>query len=57
MFVGKALPANIRLRSKDLLGTSTVAYYRNPYITTIKSFIEQGTRTMKNLAKMMKPLL
>jgi hypothetical protein len=39
MFVAKALPTNIRLGSKDLLGTSTVAYYRNPYITTIKSFI------------------
>jgi hypothetical protein len=34
-----ALPANIRLGWKGLLGTNTQAYYENPYITAVKSFI------------------
>jgi hypothetical protein len=52
MFVGKAraplvfpdlaLPANIRLGWKGLPGTNTLAYYKNPLITAVKSFIVQA---------------
>ncbi len=38
-----ALPANIRLGWKGLPGTNTLAYYENPQITTVKSFIVQAT--------------
>ena len=34
-----ALPANIRQGWKGLLGTNTLAYYENLYITAVKSFI------------------
>jgi hypothetical protein len=34
-----ALFANIRLVSKDLPGTNTIAYYKHSLITTVKSFI------------------
>ncbi len=37
-----ALPANIRLGWKGLSGTNTLAYYENPYITAVKSFIVQA---------------
>jgi hypothetical protein len=34
-----ALPANIRLGWKYLPGANILAYYKNPQITTVKSFI------------------
>jgi hypothetical protein len=34
-----ALPTNIKLGKKGLPGTNTIAYYKNPQITTVKSFI------------------
>ncbi len=34
-----ALPTNIRLGWKDFPGTNTLAYYENPLITGLKSFI------------------
>ncbi len=37
-----ALPANIKLSWKGLPGTNTLAYYENPQITTVKSFIVQA---------------
>ena len=33
------LPANIRLSWKSLPGSNTLAYYENPLITAVKSFI------------------
>ncbi len=32
-------PTNIRLGWKSLPGTNTLASYKNPYITAVKSFI------------------
>ncbi len=37
-----ALPTSIRLGWKSLPGTNTLAYYENPYITAVKSFIVQA---------------
>jgi hypothetical protein len=37
-----ALPANIKLGWKGLPDTNTLVYYKNPKITTIKSFIVQA---------------
>jgi hypothetical protein len=37
-----ASPTNIRLSWKGLPGTNTLAYYKNPLITVIKSFIVQA---------------
>jgi hypothetical protein len=37
-----ALPANIRLGWKGLPETNTLAYYNNPLITDVKSFIVQA---------------
>jgi hypothetical protein len=37
-----ALPANIGLGWKSLPGTNTLAYYENPYITPVISFIVQA---------------
>jgi hypothetical protein len=37
-----ALPENTRLGQKGLLGTNTVAYYGNPSITGVISFLAQG---------------
>ncbi len=37
-----ALPANIRLGWKDSPRTNILAYYENPYITAVKSFIVQA---------------
>jgi hypothetical protein len=34
-----ASPTNIRLGWKGLPGTNTLAYFKNPKITTVKSFI------------------
>jgi hypothetical protein len=34
-----ASPLNIRLGWKDLSGANSVAYYENPKITAVKSFI------------------
>jgi hypothetical protein len=36
------LPTNIRLGWKSLPGTNTLAYYKNPQITAVISFIVQG---------------
>ena len=36
-----ALPANIRLGWRGLPGSNTLAYYENPLIPTVKSFIVQ----------------
>ncbi len=63
MFVGKArglpewstflaLIQNIRLGWKDLPGTNTLAYYKNPLITAVKSFIVQapgGAAMLRNI--------
>jgi hypothetical protein len=35
-------PTNLRLGWKGLPGASTLAYYENPYITAVKSFIVLG---------------
>jgi hypothetical protein len=40
--VEPALPADIRLGWKGLPGTYTLAYYENPKITAVKSFIVQA---------------
>ncbi len=37
-----ALPTNIRLSWKGLPRTKTLAYYVNPYIMSVKSFIAQA---------------
>jgi len=37
--VSSASPVNIRLGWKGLPGLNTLAYYENPYITTVKSLI------------------
>ncbi len=37
-----ALPENIRLGLKGLPETNTLAYFKNPLITTVKSFIVQA---------------
>jgi hypothetical protein len=38
----KASPANIRLSWKGLPGTKTIAYYENPLIKAVKSFLVQA---------------
>ncbi len=35
-WVGSDLPANIRLGWTGLTGTNSLAYYKNPQITTVK---------------------
>jgi hypothetical protein len=44
-----ASPPNIILGCKGFPGTNALAYYENPYITTVKSFIVQapGVRVIK----------
>jgi hypothetical protein len=37
-----ALPTNIRVSWKGLPGTNNPAYYENPEITAVKSFITQA---------------
>jgi hypothetical protein len=37
-----ALPSNIRLGWKGLLGANTLTYYNNPKIAAVKSFIVQA---------------
>jgi hypothetical protein len=37
-----ALPINIRLGWRGLPETNALAYYENPYITAVKSFIVQA---------------
>jgi hypothetical protein len=41
-----ASPTNIRLGWKGLPGTNTLAYYENPLIMTVKSFIVQAPRVV-----------
>ncbi len=38
-----ALPTNIRLGRKGLPGTNASAYYKNSYVTPVKSFITLAT--------------
>ncbi len=37
-----ALPTNIRLGWKGFPGRNTLVYYKNPLITSVKSFIVQA---------------
>ncbi len=46
MFVGEALPANIRLGWRGFPGTNTLAYDENPKFTAVKSFIVQAPDQM-----------
>ncbi len=52
--LGKALasPAHIRLGWKGLSGTNTLAYYKNLYFMTVKSFIVQapGSKIIKHFS-------
>jgi len=42
-------PTKIRLGSKGLPWTNTLAYYENPYITAVKKFYSTGPRIFKPL--------
>ncbi len=53
VFVGKALPAHTRLGWEGLPVTNTLAYYGNPQITAVMSFMIQAqgcvfTKNLKN---------
>ncbi len=43
-----ALPSNIKLGWKGLPETNTLAYYENPQITAVKSFIVQAPGVAPN---------
>ncbi len=40
-----ALPTNTRIGLKGLSGTNTLAYYGNPYITTVKILLDSALET------------